>query len=105
MEKIFSTWWIWFQKARKRRDFTDATTESVGIGSIVDLKDLGSGELIKYTILGAWDSDPDNNVLSYLTPLAQSILGKKVKEEVSIDIEGNEQSLVIEALSRWVDRT
>jgi transcription elongation GreA/GreB family factor len=89
----------------KATDFTDATTESVGIGSIVDLKDLGSGELIKYTILGAWDSDPDNNVLSYLTPLAQSILGKKVKEEVSIDIEGNEQSLVIEALSRWVDRT
>jgi transcription elongation GreA/GreB family factor len=89
----------------KATDFTDATIESVGIGSIVDLKDLGSGELIKYTILGAWDSDPDNNVLSYLTPLAQSILGKKVKEEVSIDIEGNEQSLVIEALSRWVDRT
>ena len=88
----------------KATDFTDAPAESVGIGSIVDLKDLGSGQKIKYTILGAWDSDPDNNVLSYLTPLAQSILGKKVKEEVSIDIEGNEQSLVIEGLSRWVDR-
>ena len=88
----------------KATDFTDAPAESVGIGSIVDLKDLGSGQKIEYTILGAWDSDPDNNVLSYLTPLAQSILGKKVKEEVSIDIEGNEQSLVIEGLSRWVDR-
>jgi len=88
----------------KATDFTDAPTESVGIGSIVDLKDLGTGQKIEYTILGAWDSDPDNNVLSYLTPLAQSILGKKVKEEVSIDIEGNEQSLVIEGLSRWVDR-
>jgi transcription elongation GreA/GreB family factor len=88
----------------KATDFTDAPNESVGIGSIVNLKDLGSGQKIEYTILGAWDSDPDNNILSYLTPLAQSILGKKVKEEVSIDIEGNEQSLVIEGLSRWVDR-
>jgi transcription elongation GreA/GreB family factor len=88
----------------KATDFTDAPTGSVGIGSIVDLKDLSTGQKIEYTILGAWDSDPDNNVLSYLTPLAQSILGKKVKEEVSIDIEGNEQSLVIEGLSRWIDR-
>ncbi len=88
----------------KATDFTEAPTGTVGIGSIVDLKDLGNGENIRYTILGAWDSDPENNILSYLTPLGQSILGKKVGEEVQIDIEGNEQSLVIEGLSRWVDQ-
>jgi transcription elongation GreA/GreB family factor len=59
---------------------------------------------MKYTILGAWDSDPENNILSYLTPLAQKILGKKAGENVEIDIEGNEQSLVIEGVSRWVDQ-
>jgi transcription elongation GreA/GreB family factor len=85
-------------------DFTDAPQDTAGIGSIVDLKDLGSGETFKYTILGAWDSDPENNILSYLTPLGQSMLGKKSGEEVQIDIEGNQQSLVIEGLSRWVDK-
>ncbi|MEK9772392.1 MAG: GreA/GreB family elongation factor [Opitutae bacterium] len=88
----------------KATDFTEAPQDTVGIGSIVDLKDLGSGEKIKYTILGAWDSDPENNILSYLTPLAQSILGRKTGEEVQIDIEGNQQSLEIEGLIRWVDR-
>ena len=87
----------------KSTDFEDAPIDSIGIGSVVELKDLGSGEKIKYTILGAWDSDPENNILSYLTPLGQSILGKKVADEVQIDVEGNDQSLVVESVSRWID--
>jgi transcription elongation GreA/GreB family factor len=88
----------------KATDFTEAPSDSVGIGTIVDLKDSVSGNKMKYTLLGAWDGDPENNILSYLTPLAQNILGKKVGEQVQIDIEGNEQSLVIEGVSRWVDQ-
>jgi transcription elongation GreA/GreB family factor len=88
----------------KATDFTEVPSDSVGIGTIVDLKDSVSGNKMKYTLLGAWDGDPENNILSYLTPLAQKILGKKVGEKVQIDIEGNEQSLVIEGVSRWVDQ-
>jgi transcription elongation GreA/GreB family factor len=88
----------------KATDFTEAPSDSVGVGTIVDLKDSNTGDKMKYTILGAWDSDPENNILSYLTPLAQKILGKKAGENVEIDIEGNEQSLVIEGVSRWVDQ-
>ena len=88
----------------KATDFTEAPSDSVGIGTIVDLKDSVSGNKMKYTLLGAWDGDPENNILSYLTPLAQKILGKKVGEKVQIDIEGNEQSLVIEGVSRWLDQ-
>ncbi|MDG1132027.1 MAG: GreA/GreB family elongation factor [Opitutales bacterium] len=87
----------------KATDFTEAPIDSIGIGSIVKLKDTGSGEQICYTILGAWDGDPDNNVLSYLTPLGQSILGKKVGDDIQIDVEGNAQSLLVESVSRWVD--
>jgi len=88
----------------KPTDFTEAPSDSAGIGSIVDLQDLSSGDLLKYTIMGAWDSDPENNILSYLTPLGQSMLGKKVGDEIQIDIEGNSQSFKIEGLSRWVDQ-
>ena len=87
----------------KATDFSEAPSDSIGIGSIVKLKDTGSGEQICYTILGAWDGDPDNNVLSYLTPLGQSILGKKVGDDIQIDVEGNSQSLIVESVSRWVD--
>jgi len=88
----------------KPTDFTEVSNERVGIGSIVKLLESGSSEPKEFTILGAWDSDPDNNILSYLTPLGQSLLGKTVGEEVQIDVEGNAQSLKIEELSRWVDR-
>ena len=88
----------------KATDFTEAPVDSIGIGSVVELKDIGSGDQVTYTILGAWDSDPENNILSYLTPLGQSLLGKKIEDEVQIDVEGNDQVLVVESVSRWVDK-
>ena len=87
----------------KPTDFTDAPSDSVGIGSIVNLLNSDSGESQQYTILGAWDSDPDKNVLSYLTPLGQQLLGKKVEELVETEIEGTVTNWKIEGLARWVD--
>ena len=87
----------------KPTDFTDAPSDAVGIGSIVNLSNTDSGESQKYTILGAWDSDPDKNVLSYLTPLGQKLLGKKVEELVETEIEGTVTNWKIEGLARWVD--
>ena len=87
----------------KPTDFTDAPSDMVGIGSIVNLSDSHSGENQKYVILGAWDSDPDNNILSYLTPLGQRLLGKKKGDSVETEVEGNVQSWKIEDLSRWID--
>ena len=87
----------------KPTDFTDVPADSVGIGSIVNLSNTDSGESQKYTILGAWDSDPDENVLSYLTPLGQKLLGKKVDDLVETEIEGTVTNWKIEGLARWVD--
>ena len=87
----------------KPTDFTDAPVDSIGIGSVVTLTDQDNGESQKYVILGAWDSDPDNNVLSYLTPLGQKLLGEKVGNLVETEVEGNVQSWKVEDLARWVD--
>ena len=67
------------------------------------LSDTDSGEKQKYVILGAWDSDPDNNILSYLTPLGQRLLGKSIGDNLETEVEGNVQSWKIEDLKRWVD--
>ena len=87
----------------KPTDFMDAPADAVGIGSIVNLSNTDSGDAQKYTILGAWDSDPDQNVLSYLTPLGQKLLGKKVDDLVETEIEGTVTNWKIEGLARWVD--
>jgi transcription elongation GreA/GreB family factor len=87
----------------KPTDFTDAPEDSIGIGSIVNLTDQANGESQEYVILGAWDSDPDNDVLSYLTPLGQKLLGEKIGNVVETEVAGNVQSWKVEALSRWID--
>jgi transcription elongation factor GreA len=85
-------------------DFTDVSDENVGIGSVVDLKEGSSGEKRRYSILGAWDSDPDNNILSYKTPLAKALLGKKSGAVVTTSIGGNEEEWAVLSISRWVDQ-
>ena len=87
----------------KPTDFTDAPADAVGIGSIVNLSNTDTGDSQKYTVLGAWDSDPDENILSYLTPLGQKLLGKKVNDFVETEIEGTVTNWKIEGLTRWVD--
>ncbi|MCH2036162.1 MAG: GreA/GreB family elongation factor [Puniceicoccaceae bacterium] len=84
-------------------DFTDVSSDVVGIGSIVELKEGSSGKTRRYSILGAWDSDPDNDVLSYKTPLAKQLLGKKTGEVVTTKIGGNEEDWTLLKLARWVD--
>ncbi len=85
-------------------DFNDATNDLVGIGSIVELKEGSSGKAQRYSILGAWDSDPDNDILSYKTPLAQQLIGKKEGEVVTTKIGGNEEDWTLLKIARWVDK-
>ncbi len=57
----------------------DVVTTSVGIGAKVSLKGP-NGEPVSYTILGPWDANPDENVLSFQSKLAQAMLGKQKGE-------------------------
>lgn len=83
-------------------DFKSAPTDAVGIGSVVTLLD-DEGSEATYTILGAWDSDPDNQIISYQTPLGKSLMGKKVGELVTVKIENTENKLKVSSIARYVD--
>ena len=85
-------------------DFTEASNDLVGIGSIVDLKEGSTGKKHQYAILGAWDSDPKNNIISYKTPLAQQLLGKEKGATAATKIGGNEEEWTIVKISRWLDK-
>ncbi|EDY82382.1 transcription elongation factor GreA domain protein [Verrucomicrobiia bacterium DG1235] len=84
-------------------DFTSATTETIGIGNIVTLKDEKDGSEVTYTLLGAWDGDPDNFIISYLTPLGKSMLGKRIGDEVSVTVGSTENKLTITDITRYID--
>ncbi len=69
-------------------DFSDARADAVGIGTRVRVLELGRQHGETLTILGAWDFDTENHVVSYLSPLAQSLMGKKVGDEAELELEG-----------------
>ena len=61
----------------------DVTTNEVGVGVVVDCQS-NEEKKISYTLLGPWEADPDKGILSFESKLAQSLMGKKVGDEVSI---------------------
>jgi transcription elongation factor GreA-like protein/transcription elongation GreA/GreB family factor len=52
----------------------DVDPRTVTIGSIVEVIDQ-KGDKTVITILGPWDADPDNNILSFQSKLVQAMLG------------------------------
>lgn len=85
-------------------DFSDTPTDKVGVGSVVEVVPT-SGVPVVYTILGAWDSNPEKNILSYKTPLAQKLIGKTVGDVVETFVDGNKETWTLKSMSRWVDRS
>jgi transcription elongation factor GreA len=84
-------------------DFAEASTDSISVGTIVDLRDVATGKAVRYSVLGAWDSDPDNHRIAYKTPLGQALMGKKVGEHVKLKIGTSHQEFQIAGITRYVD--
>jgi transcription elongation GreA/GreB family factor len=82
-------------------DFANTGTETVTIGSVVRASDLETNQTETFTILGAWDSDPDNGVISYLSPVAQALLNRKVGEQVEFELHEVRHHHRIESISAY----
>jgi|UniRef100_UPI003783944C transcription elongation GreA/GreB family factor len=65
-------------------DFANVPTDKVGIGTVVDVEDIPSGEKETFTILGAWDGDLEKNIISYLSESAKALIGKAAGEETDL---------------------
>ena len=83
------------------QDFANAKTDVVGPGTVVLATDLASNQAETFTILGAWDSDPDKGVISYLTPVAMALLNRKVGDEVEFELHGSKRRHRIEKIEAW----
>lgn len=84
-------------------DFKDAPTDNIGVGNVVGLKIASSGKTASYTILGAWDSIPEKNIIAYKTPLGQGVLGKRVGDTVNVKIGSTEETYTVVSIARYVD--
>ena len=66
-------------------DPTTVTTARVSFGTTVYLE-TPEGKIEEYTILGPWESDPENNIISYMTPFGTAIFNSKKGEKLSFVI-------------------
>jgi len=80
-------------------DFKGSNVTTVNIGTIVTLTDSG-GAASEMTVLGAWDSDPDKKLVSYLSEVGKALVGRKPGETVQIRNETTEafQTLTIQSI-------
>ncbi|MDP9290772.1 MAG: GreA/GreB family elongation factor [Verrucomicrobiota bacterium] len=76
-------------------NFESPDLSQVSIGTVVTLKDRATEGTERYAILGAWDSDPQQGVISYLAAIGQALLGHKVGEQIPLPTEAGSREVEI----------
>ncbi len=77
----------------------DVSTDEVGIGSVVSLRD-SKGEHLRFTLLGPWEADPEKHILSFQSKLAQAMKGKTIGEKFTFQGE----SFMVADLDNFFDQ-
>ena len=79
-------------------DFVNPRTDVVSIGTVVTVTDLDQQHVEHFTVLGAWDSNPEKGVISYLTPVAQALLNKKPAEEIEVATDAGKKRYRVDSI-------
>jgi transcription elongation factor GreA len=86
--------------------FENTDTSRVSIGTIVTLRNAETNGEETYTILGAWDGDPDRHIISYQTAIGQALLGHEIGDAVSLNTEhGAAQFTIVSIQPAPADQT
>ena len=76
-----------------------SVTNKVIFGSTVTLMNLDSDQIVKYKIVGEDESDVDNGLLSYKSPLSRAMIGKSSNELIELKTVESKQSFQIIEIS------
>lgn len=81
----------------KGTEFRNLPEDRVAVGSRVHLTNLDSQQKETYSILGAWDTDAEERIISYLSPLGKAMLNREVGDEVTFETESGDKVYRIDA--------
>lgn len=65
-------------------DLTKIPTDSAAYGSTLILFDVEREEKIKYKLVTSEESDPENGLISTVSPIGQALMGKEEGDEVKV---------------------
>jgi transcription elongation factor GreA len=77
---------------------SDIASDTVSLGKSVTFIELPDGEEETYTIVGSAEADPFEGKISNDSPIAQSLIGKKVGEQVTVLTPGGEMQVKITSI-------
>ena len=75
--------------------FENPDISRVSIGTIVTVREADSKKEETYTILGAWDGDPERHIISYQTAIGQALLGHKLGEVITLNTDQSSAEFAI----------
>ncbi|MBM4762377.1 transcription elongation factor GreA [Bacillus sp. B15-48] len=73
----------------------ETSIDTVTLGRTVNFIELPDGEEESYSIVGSAEADPFEGKISNDSPIAKSLLGRKVGEEVTVQTPGGEMNVRI----------
>jgi transcription elongation factor GreA len=73
----------------------EMSTDGVSLGRSVTFIELPNGEAETYIIVGSAEADPFEGKISNDSPIAKSLMGKKVGDEVTVQTPGGDMSVRI----------
>jgi transcription elongation factor GreA len=73
----------------------ELSKDAVSLGSSVTFVELPEGDEETYTIVGSAEADPFEGKISNDSPIAKSLLGRKVGDQVSVQTPGGEINVKI----------
>jgi len=82
-------------------DFENVSTEEVNIGTNISFENIDAGQKSNYIILGPWDADYENKILSYRSPIAKALLGKRIGDEIDMQIGDDRKKIKIKSIEKY----
>jgi transcription elongation factor GreA len=75
-------------------------TKEVGIGSLVEIKQVGSGKKQQYRIVGPAEANPENHTISFQSPVGKALIGLKAGDIAKVSAPAGEIKYRIIAIKR-----
>ena len=75
------------------------TNNKVVFGCYVSLEDIDSGEKTKNQLLGPYESDINQNIISVTSPIGRALIGKNIGSEISVQTPGGTKNVEITDIS------
>ena len=81
-------------------DLAEVNDSVISFGTEVQLTNIDNNTTERYVILGPWESDPEHNVISYLSPLGAKLWQHRANDELQFTINDKDFHYRIERIAK-----